>query len=78
MKLKNISTKGLYECTKCGRHFYDEEAGIKDTILYGKNIPVRCCPYCNTHEIEYVRDQRRLEKFRYIDIKKEQYNNDKN
>ena len=68
MKLKKIDTEGLLECVRCGRHFYYEDSEQVITYLYGKEIPVRCCPYCKSKEYESVNEQKRLDQYRFLPI----------
>lgn len=71
MKLRQVATKDLLECVKCGRHFRYNEMVERDRMLYNSKIVMRYCPYCNSYEVEPVREQRRAEKYRFLNTNEE-------
>ena len=74
MKLKNVRTDGLLECTQCGNHFRAEDMIRKVRCLYNSEIVEKRCPYCNSYQVEPVREQMRLDKFRYFNLKQDERN----
>lgn len=40
-------SKGLYQCSRCGRYYHKDELNVKEDKLYGKVIGVKyVCPNC--------------------------------
>ena len=66
MKLEKISTKELLECVKCGRHFKHRDMVEEKRMLYNVESIIRKCPYCGTHEVEPVREQIKMEKYKFL------------
>lgn len=69
MTLKKIDTAGLLECVNCGRHFKYMDMNIEVRLLYNVNITQKNCPYCGSHWIEPVEEQKRLDKYLYFSDK---------
>ena len=74
MKLKLVKTENLLECTQCGRHFKSKDMILYKRQLYNSEITVKCCPYCESYIVEPVREQIKLEKFRFFDTHNEERN----
>ena len=74
MNLKSVKTEGLLECTQCGRHFRTNEMIHIQRQLYNSEIIIKRCPYCKSYMVEPVREQRRLDKYRFFSNNNEDRN----
>ena len=75
MNLKRVNTEGLLECTRCGNHFRSNQMTQILRRLYDTEITIKCCPYCGSYEVEPVREQRNLDKYRFLSTKNEDKHN---